>query len=42
VDRAATKYGNRAHEAIGKGPSVILYIVIGIAILVAAKKAGLF
>ncbi|MPQ69315.1 hypothetical protein GC387_22165 [Pseudomonas sp. MWU12-2323] len=41
VDIAATKYGTKAHAAIGKGPSLITYICIGVAIFIAAKLAGL-
>jgi hypothetical protein len=42
VNIAATKYGNRAHAAIGRGPSVAGFVIIGILIIIAAKMAGLF
>jgi hypothetical protein len=42
VNAKATRYGNRAHNAIGRGPSLIGYVVIAIIILVAAKMSGLF
>ena len=41
VNAKATRYGNRAHNAIGKGPSLIGYIVIAVVILIAAKMSGL-
>lgn len=39
---AATRYGTRAHNAIGKKPSAILFLVIALALLAAAKHLGLF
>lgn len=42
VNVAATKYGNRAHNAIGKGPSVAAFVIVGLLLIAAAKYLGLF
>lgn len=42
VNAGSARYGNRAHDAIGKGPSLISFILIAIAIVVAAKLTGFF
>ncbi|HCA5886641.1 TPA: hypothetical protein MXS07_006290 [Pseudomonas aeruginosa] len=41
VNESAVKYGNRAHASIGKGPSLALFILAAIVILIAAHKVGL-
>ena len=41
VNEGAARYGSRAHASIGKGPSVALFIIVAIAIVIAARKAGL-
>lgn len=40
VDAGATRYGNRAHASIGRGPSVAMFICIAILLLVAARMVG--
>lgn len=42
VDAGAVKYGNRAHAAIGKGPSLAFYLILAVAVIAAAKYLGLF
>ncbi len=32
-NQEAIAYGNRAHGRIGKGPSLILYVVVAVAVL---------
>ncbi|HEJ4408053.1 TPA: hypothetical protein SL557_000336 [Pseudomonas aeruginosa] len=41
VNEGAVRYGNRAHASIGKGPSLVLFIIVAIVILIAARKVGL-
>lgn len=40
VNLAATQYGTRAHNGLGKGPSVALLIISVIVATVAAALAG--
>jgi hypothetical protein len=42
VNAGAANYGNRAHAAVGKGPSIVAYILIAVSLLAAAKYMGLF
>lgn len=41
VDSAAVRYGNRAHNALGAGPSVIKFGVIAAILFAVAKYLGL-
>ena len=41
VDQQAVRYGNRAHGRIGKGPSLILYVLIALALVALAAWKGL-
>ncbi len=40
VNAGATRYGNRAHAAIGKGPSIAMFICLAALLLAAAKLLG--
>lgn len=42
VDAGAVKYGNRAHNAIGAGPSAIKFAVLAGVLLAVAAYLGLF
>ncbi|PWC98961.1 hypothetical protein CX658_30725 [Pseudomonas amygdali pv. lachrymans] len=42
VDAGAVKYGNRAHAAIGRGPSLIKYVLLAALVVAAAKYLGVF
>ena len=33
LNKAALKYGTRAHAKIGKGPSAVLYIILALVVL---------
>lgn len=41
VDAGAVSYGNRAHNALGAGPSVIKFALIAAALFAAAHYLGL-
>jgi hypothetical protein len=41
MNQAALRYGTRAHSKIGKRPSAIIYIIIGLVVLFLAFKGGL-
>lgn len=40
VDAGAVKYGNRAHNAIGAGPSAIKFAFLAAALIAAAHYLG--
>jgi hypothetical protein len=40
MNKAALRYGTRAHSKIGKGPSLVLYIIIALTVLFLAFKGG--
>ena len=40
VDAGAVKYGNRAHNAIGAGPSAIKFAILAAALIAAAHYLG--
>jgi hypothetical protein len=42
TNAGAVKYGNRAHDSIGKGPSLAKFIIIAVVLLIAAKMTGIF
>lgn len=42
VNAGAVKYGNRAHSAIGKGPSLAAFLILAVAVIAAAKFLGVF
>lgn len=42
VNAGAVRYGNRAHASIGKGPSLVSYVIIAALIVAAAKYMGVF
>lgn len=42
VNAGAVKYGNRAHAAIGRGPSLISYVILVALAVAAAKFLGVF
>lgn len=41
MNKAALRYGTRAHSKIGKGPSAVVYIIIGLVVLYLIFKGGL-
>jgi len=41
MNKAALRYGTRAHAKIGKGPSALLYILIALVVLYFAFSGGI-
>jgi hypothetical protein len=41
LNKAALKYGTRAHAKIGKGPSAVLYIILALVVLYVAFSGGI-
>lgn len=41
MNKAALKYGSRAHAKIGKGPSALLYLIVAVVVLYLFFTGGL-
>ncbi|KZN20745.1 MULTISPECIES: hypothetical protein [Pseudomonas] len=41
MNKAALRYGTRAHAKIGKGPNALLYIIIAVVVLYLAFTGGI-